>query len=128
MTINTGNEKGFNLIEVLIATVILTIGMLGIASLTVGTIKGNKVGRDVTTATTLAQDKMEDIVQQGYAALPSTDETITEDFGSIPNFPNNKRIVLINVDTPATRMKTVSVQSYWKGGSQPVILNTIISR
>ena len=122
------NEKGFNLIEVLMAMVILSVGMLGTASLTVGTIKGNKVSRDVTTATTLAQDKMENIVQQGYSAISSTNTTITEDYGAIANYPNNKRIVRIAVDTPTTRMKTVTVESYWKSGSQPVILNTIISR
>ena len=123
-----GNEKGFNLIEVLMAIVILSVGMLGTASLTVGTIKGNKVSRDVTTATTLAQDKMENIVQQGYSAISSTNTTIIEDYGAIANYPNNKRIVRIAVDTPTTRMKTVTVESYWKSGSQPVILNTIISR
>ena len=54
-------QDGFTLIEVLIAIVILSVGLLGMASLTVGIIKGNKFSNDLSTATTLAQDKMEDI-------------------------------------------------------------------
>lgn len=125
---NTVNEKGFNLVEVLVAMAILSVGMLGTASLTVGIIRGNKISRDIATATTLAQDRMEDIMQQGYAGISQTDTTMTEDYGSIPDCPNNKRIVRIAVNKPAMRMKTVSVESYWKSGHQPVILSTIISR
>ena len=55
------NDPGFTLIEVLIAIVILSIGLLGMASLSVNIIKGNRLSNDLTAATTLAQQKMEDI-------------------------------------------------------------------
>jgi len=64
---NKNNDNGFTLIEVLIAIVILSVGLLGMASLTVGIINGNRFSNDLTTATTLAQDKMEDIRRAGYA-------------------------------------------------------------
>ena len=67
-------QDGFTLIEVLIAIVILSVGLLGMASLTVGIIKGNKFSNDLSTATTLAQDKMEFIrstASTDYASVAS---------------------------------------------------------
>jgi len=125
---NAINEKGFNLVETLVGMVILSIGMLGATSLVINTIQGNRISREITTATTLAQDKMEDILHQGYAMIPATDKTITEDYGDISQYPNHKRIVRIDVDAPVTGMKMVAVESYWKPGSQPVILNAIVTR
>ena len=52
---------GFTLIEVLITIVILSVGLLGMASLTTGIINGNAFSKNASTATTLAQDKMEEI-------------------------------------------------------------------
>jgi type IV pilus assembly protein PilV len=54
-------EAGFTLIEVLIGMVILTIVSLGLMSLTVSTIRGNTFSRHMTTASTLAQDKIEQV-------------------------------------------------------------------
>ena len=48
------SHNGFTLIEVLVAIVILSVGLLGMASLTVAIIQGNKFSNDLTTATTLA--------------------------------------------------------------------------
>jgi type IV pilus assembly protein PilV len=122
------NQKGFNLIETLVGMAILSVGMLGAASLVINTIQANRISRELTTATILAQDKMEDLLHQGYEKIPATDETITEDYGDISEYPNHKRIVRVDVDTPVAGMKTVTVESYWKTGSQPVILNALVTK
>lgn len=57
----TLDTKGFTLVEVLIAIVILAIGLLAVASLQVSAIHGNAFGNEVTQATFLGQDKLEDL-------------------------------------------------------------------
>jgi type IV pilus assembly protein PilV len=129
------NNKGFTLLEVLVAVVVLSIGLLGMASLTIGVIKGNKFSKRVTTATILAQEKMEDARKLGYAGTPSSDQTVTEDYGSIPSYPFFKRVTLTDVDNPAAGMKTFVVTVYWDsggaslgGGGHSVALQTIVSQ
>jgi len=120
------SEGGFTLIEVLVAIVILSIGLLGMASLTIGIIKGNKLSNDLTTATTLAQDKMEQIRNSGYSALPSSDTTDTEDYGEIPDYPQYKRVRDTDVDAPATNMKTVTVTVYWDSDNHNIEIKSIL--
>ena len=52
--------------EVLVAMVILTVGLLGMASLSVGIIKANELSKEVSSATTCARQKMEDVERSGY--------------------------------------------------------------
>ena len=54
------NSKGFSLIEVLIALVILAISLLALAGLMATTVRNNSFGGHVTEASTLAQDKLEE--------------------------------------------------------------------
>lgn len=122
-------NNGFTLIEVLIAIVILSVGLLGMASLTVGIIKGNKISTDLTTATTLAQDKMEDlrrIKETGYSNV------LAETKADCPSPHEEYRCeVLVTNDSPAPNMKTVIVRAYWGGTSKEdhkVELKTIFAR
>jgi len=86
------------------------MGLLGMASLTVGIINANRFSKDMTTATTLAQDKMEDIRRTAYASV--TGETKAE--LSSP-YDDYKREVIVADDSPAAGMKTVTVKVYWGG-------------
>ena len=72
------NSKGFTLIEVLIALVILSVSLLALASLTAVTTKNNAFGSHVTEAATFAQDKLEEF----RALRPQTPPT-----GDIPEGP-----------------------------------------
>jgi prepilin-type N-terminal cleavage/methylation domain-containing protein len=57
-----GNKKGFTLIEVLIATCLLAIAMLGLATLQSRGIRGNDVGNRTSQAIALAQDQLEELI------------------------------------------------------------------
>ena len=52
-------EKGFTLIELLIGMVILGIAFTGLISIQISCLSGIRHSRNLTTAVTLAQDKME---------------------------------------------------------------------
>lgn len=58
---------GFTLLEVMISLVILSIGLLGLAALTATVIKTNSFSDDFTTATTLAQDKLEELANLSFS-------------------------------------------------------------
>jgi type IV pilus modification protein PilV len=61
------NQKGFTLLEVLIGLVILAIGLLGITSMQIASVKGNTLSSNVTQAANLAQDKLEYLKDLSYA-------------------------------------------------------------
>ncbi|MFQ5916970.1 MAG: prepilin-type N-terminal cleavage/methylation domain-containing protein [Candidatus Binatia bacterium] len=55
---------GFTLIEIIVAIALIAIGILGFSLNTVGIIQGNFVSGNYTIATSLAQDKMEELLGQ----------------------------------------------------------------
>ena len=125
---NTRNNSGFTLMEVLVAMVILTVGLLGTAALITGIINSNKLSNRISTATVLAQDKMEDIKRIGYSGMPTSDTTTTEDYNSITNYSLYKRVTFTEVANPAAGMKTITGTVYWDSDNHSVILNTILAK
>jgi len=52
-------QDGFTLIEILIAIFLLTVTLVGVATVMTTTMKGGDFSKTVTSATTLAKDKFE---------------------------------------------------------------------
>jgi len=115
------NNKGFSLIEILVAITILSVGLLGTAALISGIIRGNQASNKVTTATTLSQDKMENIKRLGYSNAASE----TKAFLSSPYSAYEREVTVVD-NSPANNMKTVTVEVYWES-SKSVTLKTILS-
>lgn len=114
-------KNGFTLVEILVAIVILSIGLLGMAALSVGIAQSNRLSRDFSVATTLAQDKMEEIRRLNYASVSS--ETKVPCSGSFSQF---SREIIVDPNSPAADMKTVTVKVYWDSDSHNVELKTIV--
>jgi prepilin-type N-terminal cleavage/methylation domain-containing protein len=64
----TRREGGFTLIEVLIAMLLLLIGVAGVLSLQLVSMKSTSYSRTATEATVAAEDKMEEL-----SAIPTAD-------------------------------------------------------
>ena len=60
------NEKGFTLLEVIVAISILTIGLLAVASMQVSAIRGNASAYGMTEGTWLASDQIEKLMIMPY--------------------------------------------------------------
>ena len=58
----TWNEKGFSIIEVMIAISILSIGILALASMQVAAMRGNSFAGSVTEGSTWALDQIEKLM------------------------------------------------------------------
>ena len=64
------NERGFSIAEALIATVVLTIGLVALAELLAVSVRMHMLGRGTTTATRLAQDKFEQMMKMNFTTNP----------------------------------------------------------
>ena len=136
------NEKGFTLLEVIVAISILTIGLLAVASMQVSAIRGNASAYGITEATSWASDQVEKLMVLPYnhADLQDTDgdgnsglENATEATDDNPNPPpvHGKYKVYWNVavDDTADGTKTVNVIVTWTdhGIQKRVSIRNIIS-
>jgi prepilin-type N-terminal cleavage/methylation domain-containing protein len=61
VTLKLTRSKGFSLIEVMIALVILAVALLALAGLMITTTKNTSFGGHMTEAATFAQDKLEQL-------------------------------------------------------------------
>ncbi|UCD64015.1 MAG: prepilin-type N-terminal cleavage/methylation domain-containing protein [Candidatus Zixiibacteriota bacterium] len=70
------NDKGLSLLEVLVAMIILSLGILGMAPMVVMSIEGNNISRDVLVVSSLAAEKME--LYESLEVLPPVPYTEME--------------------------------------------------
>ena len=105
-----GKEKGFTLVEVLIAVMVLAVAFLAMYQMQAMAVRGNETGNQVTIATMLAQDKMVEIRNTAYDNVISINFP-AENYGMVPNYPQFRREVTV---TESGRMKTVRVSVLWK--------------
>jgi prepilin-type N-terminal cleavage/methylation domain-containing protein len=137
-------ESGFTLIEILIAITILTVGLLGVASMQVSAIRGNDFSASVTTGLCLAEDRMEELMRRPYSDDLLADlqdkplNTIIAsdvDHEDLPAIDASGQTVtggpyrrVWNVeDSAAPDMKTVTVIVTWDNNRHRVSLTSIKS-
>lgn len=127
------NEKGFTLIEILVAIMLLAVALMGMTSVTAMVIKGNSLSKTMTTATTLAKDKMEEFKNTSYADLatvPSPDYVTAG--GAVQSSASGtyyKRISTLLSDSPDTGMTSIEVKVEWpqQNPAHNVTLKTIVA-
>jgi type IV pilus assembly protein PilV len=78
---------GFTLLEVLVAVLVLSFGLLGIAGLLLATVQNNTVAAQRTTATFLAQDMADRIRSNTNSTRPFKDDPVNKgQFIANPNY------------------------------------------
>ena len=112
-------RKAFTLLEILIAIVILTTGVIAVIwAFNAGMFAATDV-ENVDLALNLAQEKMETIKDTAYAGIAN------EAKAAVSGFPKFQRQVAVTA--PLANMKQVVVTVYWnvKNGETSVALTTL---
>jgi hypothetical protein len=113
------SEHGFTLFDVMQASALSTVAMVGISSLLLTAMHATVRGRDITAAATLAEAKLEELRGTPFAAVVDGSDTIA---GEVPY--TREWIVVAG---PTASTKDVSVTIAWPGqGASGIELRTII--
>ena len=110
--IKSMKSRGFTLIEVLIAMVILSIAFLGLAGLMIQTTKNNSFGGHITEAATVAQDKLEELRSTSWVAITAGSDRMSVNG---MNFNRNWTIVPNAIVAPYTEptLNTITIVINW---------------
>lgn len=119
-------EKGFTMIEVIIAISVLTIGILAVSSMQVSAIRGNSFAGRQSEGTTIALDRLEKLMSLSYG-----DADLAAGSHTAPS-PSSRYTVAWNVsdDSPMDNAKRVIVTVRWTahGAQKNVSSERIIPR
>jgi type IV pilus assembly protein PilV len=119
------SKEGFTLIEIMIALVVLSIGLIALAGLQMSAMRGNTLSKRMTTAVSIANARIEQIKNMPYANIQSESSTqVTES-----NMTFTRQVTVSN-DIPVANTKTVNVTVTWKNGakSHTVPISTVITQ
>lgn len=101
------NSKGFTLIEVLITLVIMAVSLLALAGLMATTTKSNAAGGHITEASTLAQDRLEELRAVQWDNIPVGTVSDQRSGSTGVNYVRN-----LNVQQSGN-LKTVTITISW---------------
>jgi len=109
-------SDGFTLLEVMIALVILSVGLLGLAALQLVAIKGNSFSSEMTTATMIAQERAEMLKNRPYTDLDLVQGT----HNAVGSSKGVQYAITWEVtdNTPATDMKLIELSVSWQSARQ----------
>lgn len=122
-----GDTHGISLLEVLVAMMLVSVVVLGMAGFGTVAIEGLAISKKMTTAILLAQDSLEEIRRLGYRPALSEERSRNEAYGAIPHAPLFERIVTTNPNTPASGLQTITVKVAWDSGRHSISLATILA-
>jgi Tfp pilus assembly protein PilV len=115
------SEKGFTLFDVMQASTLSAVALVGLSSLLLSTIHATVRGRDITSAATLAEAKMEELRGLSFAAVGDGSDTVTNG-----ETPYTRQWTVVAGPTAST--KEVSVTVAWAGQRATAVeLRTIIA-
>jgi prepilin-type N-terminal cleavage/methylation domain-containing protein len=114
-------RRGFTLVEVVVAIVMLAFGVLASASLTAALMKSNRGVTNRTRAVEVARQKVEDIQSVNYASLVGGSDAVNV------RGIGYTRTWAVTADTPIANLKTITVTVYWtdRQGSHSITNQTI---
>jgi len=119
------NHKGLTLLEAVIAMALFFVAVLAFAGVVVTASKGAAASKHLTVATTLVQNKLEQVRSAGYD--PAAALETTEAYGTIPDFDMYQRIVRMETGRPVTGLQTATVTVSWADDRHSVTAFTILA-
>lgn len=99
------NNRGFSMIEVMVAMVLLAIVLLGLAPITLSMARQTRLSTSITQRTAVLSGEVDRLTAVDFTALPAAGTTCT-DF-SASAFPHTKCITVVDVNAKTKRVVVV---------------------
>ncbi|WP_300668313.1 prepilin-type N-terminal cleavage/methylation domain-containing protein [Desulfoluna sp.] len=120
-------HKGMTLIEVMVASVIFLVGILGIASLQIHAIKANARAFDLTEGATLLGDRIEQLLSATWTE--KTTDGVLSEINSPHSVPIEDYTVEWTVtDSPDDKSKTIELEVSWVTAGDTHTLSQVVVR
>ena len=107
-----GPNAGFTLVESMLALAIMSVGLLALAGLQITALRGNALSRSMTTAVSIAEQRLEQLKNTPYSDIQA--EAATQVTASNLHF--TRQVTITNGPLPNT--KSVSVLVSWQDQSK----------
>jgi len=114
------NSKGFSLIEVAAALVMLGIVLTGAINIFSHGLENVRTFQKRTIAYNLAREKLEE-----YSRIGISNGTYSEGYGAIADFADFRRQVVIADYLYPGQLQSITVTVYWESDNQSVTINTL---
>ncbi len=115
-------QNGFTLIEVLIGLVLLAIGLLAIAGMQITSVRGNFFSKNLSEASVLGQDRLEELRNRPYGHAELTVGNHND--GTIPGtiFTRDYNVSIV----PNTTMLSIVVNVRWRDSTDHAVSFTTV--
>jgi prepilin-type N-terminal cleavage/methylation domain-containing protein len=113
MTSQARGKRGFTLIECLVATLILSLGLVGVIGCLTVALLGNQKASQTQLATAVAQSTIEDMRSRGFGSI--TAEEFPESAPVEGLHEGTRRIAITEDYRGNPRLKHVQVEVSWRG-------------
>jgi type IV pilus assembly protein PilV len=107
-----GPNAGFTLVESMLTLAIMSMTLLALAGLQITALRGNALSRRITTATSIAEQRIEQLKNISYANIQAEDATQV----TASNLHFTRQVTVTNGPLPNT--KSVSVLVSWQDQSK----------
>ena len=121
------DDSGISFIDLMLALVVLTIGVLAMMDLQVIALRSNASSQNSATALALAETKMEEVKNKLFTSIASEAAATWTDTATKVTYTTT---VTVTNSTPVTGAKKVDITVTWsdKSGAHSLPLATVISQ
>ncbi|MCL4368759.1 MAG: prepilin-type N-terminal cleavage/methylation domain-containing protein [Actinobacteria bacterium] len=134
-------QKGFTLIEIMVATLLLLVAMAGFVPIFLSGLDHSSLGRYRSVATNIARQRMEQVRQMDYREIqeatgnPTDPRNLSQRFGTTVhvtdrNMNFNVAYAVNTVSVSGSTLESVKITVSWAGrpASSPIVVQTLISQ
>ena len=120
-------EKGFSLVEITVALAIGAIGLLALAGIIVYTVNTNRYATDISIATALARQKIEQIKLTDYNYVVNETEYNLDQNGNPVTSGRYSRVTDVRENVAGFNTKTVDVTVYFSPTMENTVRKALVS-
>ncbi|MCE5273266.1 prepilin-type N-terminal cleavage/methylation domain-containing protein [bacterium] len=120
------DRRGFSLVEVMLALMIGAVGLLALAGMLANVMRTNRAATDISIATALARQKIEQIKLTDYTQVHSQTESSLDQNGAATG-GKFTRVTTVTENAAGYNTKTVSVAVFFSPSLSDTLKRAVIT-